>query len=321
MGFGMDRTAPSLTLRSQLLQAHSQAQFYQAGGPVPTEAARSLAASRTAAQRLALERRLGDAWRPGFDRPPPGIDQPDVGGNSFGRSRSNPMQRPQSAPPEWLERAGPNETPMSVRMANRERFLADAARQHSVKAGYGRSPTRGWMESLIEDTKASADFQNSVTPGQLAAMTGKGTGITYGPDGKFHRVRHHGPGHIGHERAQRGLPSRYGGFVPEHIRHDCVGAGAAHKIGSGEHARALRAACGMVGGRAAEAELGMSRPEMLTQSQRPSTGPRHPASASAGDGAGMSSGYSNRTPRGFASRLMTPRAPRGPRGARSTVNV
>ena len=56
----MDRTAPSQALREGLQHAQQQA------GGVPTDAARSLAASRTAAQRLALERKNGDAWRPGI---------------------------------------------------------------------------------------------------------------------------------------------------------------------------------------------------------------------------------------------------------------
>ena len=320
----MDRTAPPQALREGLQHAQEQA------GGVPTDAARNLAASRTAAQRLALERKIGDAWRPGFSRPPPGIDQPDVGGQSFGRGAAK-ARRPQSVPPEWLERAGPNETAMSVRMANRARFLAEAQKKHSRKAGYittdshsGASPAGGrwgpgergrWMEHLIEDTFSSEDFQNSVSVAQLAAMTDKGSGVTFGPDGKFHRVHHYAPGHIGHERARRGLPSRYGGFVPEHIRHDCVGAGAAYKIGSKEHARALHAASGMN----QQMRQGAARPEMHAQMQRPSTVHQQRPSASAGD-ASVSSDQ-NYTPRHFMSRILTPRAPRGSRGGRPAIHV
>lgn len=294
---------------------------------MPTDVARQIAEHHTAADRLAAERHAGDAWRPGFDRPPPGLEQRGLGGNSLGKNGQDVMQRPQSAPPEWLANAGPHETPMSIRMANRARFLAEAARQHALKADmppppvpgsiaetreggpttggrWGPGERGGWMEHLISDTHASEAFRNSVTPGQLAAMTGKGTGVTFGPDGKFHRVRHHAAGSIGHERSKRGLPANYGGFIPEHVRHDCVGAGKSHKIGSKEHARVLRAASGMLGGRFAkeDARAGAHRQET---SSRPTTGHAHQTVSRASD--------QQRTPRGFVSRMITPRAPRGHR--------
>ena len=301
----MDRTAEATSVAQRSFRRYGQ----PADGrkPVPTEMARVVAAAINSSERLVAERDRSRVMRPPPEYPraaayaPPAYASEGAYMRAYaGEAHSQGFyQRPRSAgevtlaraqagapsvAPEtehalaWSEQAGPGETPMSIRMQNRKRFLAAAARRHALKAGTPppASPPRsgpcgpsigtpsgpiGWLEQLMNE-HAPSDYTKGVdaSPASVYA-TRAGSGVTVDADGTFRMVRHYGPGHIGHERSKRGIPAGYGGFIPEHIKHDCVGSGRDFKIGStssrllaaAASANALHASAMMRGGKASTA--------------------------------------------------------------------
>lgn len=185
-------------------------------------------------------------------------DAHQTDGKTANTAASGPTRRPQSAraaaggrrsprlrkrEPAVLWRSmqlEPHETPMSLRMAARKRWLTEQARRAapSMKLNSGPITATGasigtaerpanWLDTLLNENafaRASVDV-NKRDCGR------EGNGKTLSADGKFHPRINLKAGHYSLARFSRGVPSGYSGFVPQHIMHDHPHCSASYKIG------------------------------------------------------------------------------------------